>query len=248
MRLILPEAPALIYRPRSTHSWCHLFNMQPRSGASDAASHMFFLSVGKNWDFTAALSDFEQLRQVHAGTLTYSSAADRAYPPPDREMARVGRPILHRQSEVVQGELLPSSSFCSSYSISQMANYFHLWVRLNRFNLLRASFLQLPLRNVCPGASPTPAQPSCPWPVLTSPTPGVPATSLFWTCPSALSNCPTSPCTGTTSAASSRRTWSSSPWWWLWSTPVRTSPSWCRGVYSAHTFTMAAAKIKVVEC
>lgn len=62
-------------------------------------------SVGKNWDFTAALSDFEQLRQVHAGNLTYSFVEDRTYLPPEKEMARVGRPILHRQDEVVQGEV-----------------------------------------------------------------------------------------------------------------------------------------------
>ncbi|XP_042346294.1 OTU domain-containing protein 7B isoform X2 [Plectropomus leopardus] len=60
------------------------------------------LLEGKNWDFTAALSDFEQLRQVHAGNLTYSLVEDRTYLPPEKEMARVGRPVLHRQDEVVQ--------------------------------------------------------------------------------------------------------------------------------------------------
>ncbi|XP_070691392.1 OTU domain-containing protein 7B isoform X4 [Pempheris klunzingeri] len=60
------------------------------------------LLEGKNWDFTAALSDFEQLRQVHAGNLTYSFAEERPYLPPEKEMARVGRPVLHRQDEVVQ--------------------------------------------------------------------------------------------------------------------------------------------------
>ncbi|XP_027869307.1 OTU domain-containing protein 7B isoform X1 [Xiphophorus couchianus] len=60
------------------------------------------LLEGKNWDFTAALSDFEQLRQVHAGNLTYSFPEDRIYQPPEKEMARVGRPVLHRQDEVVQ--------------------------------------------------------------------------------------------------------------------------------------------------
>lgn len=64
------------------------------------------LSAGKNWDFTAALSDFEQLRQVHAGNLTYSFAEDRTYLPPEKEMARVGRPVLHRQDEVVQGKVI----------------------------------------------------------------------------------------------------------------------------------------------
>ncbi|XP_067093669.1 OTU domain-containing protein 7B isoform X1 [Osmerus mordax] len=61
------------------------------------------LLEGKNWDLTAALSDFEQLRQVHAGNLSYSFAEERLYPTPtDKEMARVGRPLLHRQDEVVQ--------------------------------------------------------------------------------------------------------------------------------------------------
>ncbi|XP_028984975.1 OTU domain-containing protein 7B isoform X4 [Betta splendens] len=60
------------------------------------------LLEGKNWDFTAALSDFEQLRQVHAGNLTYSFTEERTYLPPEKEMARVGRPVLHRQDEVVQ--------------------------------------------------------------------------------------------------------------------------------------------------
>ncbi|KAM9798124.1 OTU domain-containing protein 7B [Neosynchiropus ocellatus] len=60
------------------------------------------LLEGKNWDFTAALNDFEQLRQVHAGNLTYSFTEERTYPPPEKEMARVGRPVLQRQDEVVQ--------------------------------------------------------------------------------------------------------------------------------------------------
>ncbi|KAF6727000.1 OTU domain-containing protein 7B [Oryzias melastigma] len=60
------------------------------------------LLEGKNWDFTAALSDFEQLRQVHAGNLTYSIPEERTYQPPEKDMARVGRPLLHRQDEVVQ--------------------------------------------------------------------------------------------------------------------------------------------------
>ncbi|CAJ1062898.1 OTU domain-containing protein 7B isoform X3 [Xyrichtys novacula] len=60
------------------------------------------LLEGKNWDFTAALSDFEQLRQVHAGNLTYSFTEERNYQPPEKEMARVGRPVLQRQDEVVQ--------------------------------------------------------------------------------------------------------------------------------------------------
>ncbi|XP_010883645.1 OTU domain-containing protein 7B isoform X2 [Esox lucius] len=60
------------------------------------------LLEGKNWDLTAALSDFEQLRQVHAGNLSYSFAEERTYPALEKDMARVGRPLLHRQDDVVQ--------------------------------------------------------------------------------------------------------------------------------------------------
>lgn len=155
---------------------------------------VIFVSAGKNWDFTAALSDFEQLRQVHAGTLAYSSTEDRAYPLPDKDMARVGRPLLHRQSEVVQGAVV---SACQFYGCG--------CVRTG-FNRLRAAFLQLRPKNAFRGAFPTQVQPSCPWRALTSPTPGAPVASLCWTCRSARSSCPTSPCTGRTSAASSRGT------------------------------------------
>ncbi|TMS11352.1 OTU domain-containing protein 7B [Larimichthys crocea] len=65
------------------------------------------LLEGKNWDFTAALSDFEQLRQVHAGNLAYSFAEDRTYLPPEKEMARrlqkkrLSRGISHASSTIV---------------------------------------------------------------------------------------------------------------------------------------------------
>ncbi|CAL9706187.1 unnamed protein product [Knipowitschia caucasica] len=57
------------------------------------------LLEGKNWDFTAALSDYEQLRQVHAVNLSYSYSNDRPLP---LDKDRVGRPLLQRQEEVVQ--------------------------------------------------------------------------------------------------------------------------------------------------
>ncbi|KAM9436553.1 OTU domain-containing protein 7B isoform 2-T2 [Clarias gariepinus] len=61
------------------------------------------LLEGKNWDLTAALSDFEQLRQVHAGSLSYSYPQDRQQTLTDhKDMTRVGRPLLHRQDDVVQ--------------------------------------------------------------------------------------------------------------------------------------------------
>ncbi|KAI2654928.1 OTU domain-containing protein 7B [Labeo rohita] len=60
------------------------------------------LLEGKNWDLSAALSDFEQLRQVHAGNLSCTFAEEREYPSIEKEIARTGRPLLHRQDEVVQ--------------------------------------------------------------------------------------------------------------------------------------------------
>lgn len=59
---------------------------------------------GKNWDLSAALSDFEQLRQVHAGNLPPSFNEGRSYKPPEKEAARAGRPPLQRQDDIVQGK------------------------------------------------------------------------------------------------------------------------------------------------
>uniref|UniRef100_A0A3P8PAR7 ubiquitinyl hydrolase 1 n=1 Tax=Astatotilapia calliptera TaxID=8154 RepID=A0A3P8PAR7_ASTCA len=79
------------------------------------------LLEGKNWDFTAALSDFEQLRQVHAGNLSYSFTEERTYLAPEKEMARVGRPILHRQDEVVQEKRLSRGISHASSTIVSLA-------------------------------------------------------------------------------------------------------------------------------
>lgn len=82
---------------------------------------MFFTSSGKNWDLTAALSDFEQLRQVHAGSLSYSFPEEREQALTEhKDMTRVGRPLLHRQDDVVQGEVsLHSDSPHSAHSTLQ---------------------------------------------------------------------------------------------------------------------------------
>uniref|UniRef100_A0A9J7XZU1 ubiquitinyl hydrolase 1 n=1 Tax=Cyprinus carpio carpio TaxID=630221 RepID=A0A9J7XZU1_CYPCA len=53
------------------------------------------LLEGKNWDLSAALSDFEQLRQVHAGNLSCTFVEEREYP----TIERTGRPFVHRQDE-----------------------------------------------------------------------------------------------------------------------------------------------------
>lgn len=67
------------------------------------------LLPGKNWDVSAALSDFEQLRQVRAGNLPppFSEGSGGSRTPEkgfsDRESARPPRPTLQRQDDIVQG-------------------------------------------------------------------------------------------------------------------------------------------------
>lgn len=66
------------------------------------------LLEGKNWDVSAALSDFEQLRQVHAGNLPlpFSERSGGSRTPEkgfsDRESTRLPRPTLQRQDDIVQ--------------------------------------------------------------------------------------------------------------------------------------------------
>lgn len=58
---------------------------------------------------SAALSDFEQLRQVHAGNLSPPFSGGSTCPKTpekggsDREPTRPSRPILQRQDDVIQG-------------------------------------------------------------------------------------------------------------------------------------------------
>ncbi|XP_030920562.1 OTU domain-containing protein 7B [Geospiza fortis] len=67
------------------------------------------LLEGKNWDLSAALSDFEQLRQVHAGNLPHSFNEGRGSRPPEREASsssfppekRLSRGISHASSTIV---------------------------------------------------------------------------------------------------------------------------------------------------
>ena len=65
------------------------------------------LSVGKNWDLTAALSDYEQLRQVHTANLPHVFNEGRCPKQPERESAQPGhkaeRPCLQRQDDIAQG-------------------------------------------------------------------------------------------------------------------------------------------------
>lgn len=79
------------------------------------------LLEGKNWDLSAALSDFEQLRQVHAGNLPHPFNEGRGARPPEREVARPGRPPLQRQDDVVQEKRLSRGISHASSTIVSLA-------------------------------------------------------------------------------------------------------------------------------
>nr|XP_006007684.1 PREDICTED: OTU domain-containing protein 7B isoform X2 [Latimeria chalumnae] len=85
------------------------------------------LLEGKNWDLSAALSDFEQLRQVHAGNLPLSFNEGRSFKLPEKEVPRMLRPALQRQDEIVQEKRLSrgishASSTIVSLARSQVSN------------------------------------------------------------------------------------------------------------------------------
>lgn len=64
------------------------------------------MSTGKNWDLTAALSDYEQLRQVHTANLPHVFNEGRGPKQPEREPQpghKVERPCPQRQDDIAQG-------------------------------------------------------------------------------------------------------------------------------------------------
>ncbi|KAM7138384.1 OTU domain-containing protein 7B isoform 3-T3 [Macrochelys suwanniensis] len=79
------------------------------------------LLEGKNWDVNAALSDFEQLRQVHAGNLPHSFNEGRNFKSLEKEAARPVRPLLQRQDDIVQEKRLSRGISHASSTIVSLA-------------------------------------------------------------------------------------------------------------------------------
>ncbi|XP_054987323.1 OTU domain-containing protein 7B isoform X2 [Sorex araneus] len=86
------------------------------------------LLEGKNWDVSAAFSDFQQLRQVHAGNLPlpFSEGSGGVRTPgkgfSEREPAvRPPRPTLQRQDDIVQEKRLSRGISHASSSIISLA-------------------------------------------------------------------------------------------------------------------------------
>ncbi|XP_062897864.1 OTU domain-containing protein 7B isoform X1 [Mobula hypostoma] len=79
------------------------------------------LLEGKNWDLTAALSDFEQLRQVNAASLPSAFNEARGLRALDKEAPRLVRPALQRSEEAGQEKRLARGISHASSSIVSLA-------------------------------------------------------------------------------------------------------------------------------
>uniref|UniRef100_H0WMR4 ubiquitinyl hydrolase 1 n=1 Tax=Otolemur garnettii TaxID=30611 RepID=H0WMR4_OTOGA len=83
------------------------------------------LLEGKNWDLTAALSDYEQLRQVHTANLPHVFNEGRCPKQPEREPPQPGhkveRPCLQRQDDIAQEKRLSRGISHASSAIVSLA-------------------------------------------------------------------------------------------------------------------------------
>ncbi|XP_039174513.1 OTU domain-containing protein 7B [Crotalus tigris] len=79
------------------------------------------LLEGKNWDLNAALNDFEQLRQVHAGVLPRSFSDGRTFKFVEKEITRSVRPQLQRQDDIIQEKRLSRGISHASSTIVSLA-------------------------------------------------------------------------------------------------------------------------------
>ncbi|OWK08770.1 OTUD7A [Cervus elaphus hippelaphus] len=109
---------SLLPNPTSAECWAALLH-DPMTLDMDAVLSDFVRSTGaepglardllegKNWDLTAALSDYEQLRQVHTANLPPVFNEGRCPKQPEREPPPPGhtaeRPCLPRQDDIAQG-------------------------------------------------------------------------------------------------------------------------------------------------
>ncbi|XP_077907431.1 OTU domain-containing protein 7A isoform X3 [Ictidomys tridecemlineatus] len=109
---------SLLPNPTSAECWAALLH-DPMTLDMDAVLSDFVRSTGaepglardllegKNWDLTAALSDYEQLRQVHTANLPHVFNEGRCPKQPERELPQPGhkveRPCLQRQDDIAQG-------------------------------------------------------------------------------------------------------------------------------------------------
>nr|XP_051678202.1 OTU domain-containing protein 7A isoform X1 [Oryctolagus cuniculus]XP_051678203.1 OTU domain-containing protein 7A isoform X1 [Oryctolagus cuniculus]XP_051678204.1 OTU domain-containing protein 7A isoform X1 [Oryctolagus cuniculus]XP_051678205.1 OTU domain-containing protein 7A isoform X1 [Oryctolagus cuniculus]XP_051678206.1 OTU domain-containing protein 7A isoform X1 [Oryctolagus cuniculus] len=127
---------SLLPNPTSAECWAALLH-DPMTLDMDAVLSDFVRSTGaepglardllegKNWDLTAALSDYEQLRQVHTANLPQVFNEGRCPKQPEREQPQAGhkveRPCLHRQDDIAQEKRLSRGISHASSAIVSLA-------------------------------------------------------------------------------------------------------------------------------
>lgn len=148
--------------------------------------------TGKNWDLSAALNDYEELRQVHTANLPQVFNEGRYYRQPEARdtpthVSKIDRPCAQKQEDNGQGTRATSTCSCPVSSLSLCS---HLQPPPPSFQ-----------RSVSPAGSPTPAPLSSPWRGSRWPA-SAPTSSSLSRCPSTHSSCQTSACTARISGAS----------------------------------------------
>ncbi|XP_026640080.1 OTU domain-containing protein 7A [Microtus ochrogaster] len=127
---------SLLPNPPSAECWAALLH-DPMTLDMDAVLSDFVRSTGaepglardllegKNWDLTAALSDYEQLRQVHTANLPHVFNEGRCAKQPERELPQPGhkveRPCLQRQDDIAQEKRLSRGISHASSAIVSLA-------------------------------------------------------------------------------------------------------------------------------
>ncbi|CAO2614362.1 OTU domain-containing protein 7A [Lemmus lemmus] len=127
---------SLLPNPPSAERWATLLH-DPMTLDMDAVLSDFVRSTGaepglardllegKNWDLTAALSDYEQLRQVHTANLPHVFNEGRCAKQPERELPQPGhkveRPCLQRQDDIAQEKRLSRGISHASSAIVSLA-------------------------------------------------------------------------------------------------------------------------------
>nr|XP_042129299.1 OTU domain-containing protein 7A [Peromyscus maniculatus bairdii] len=127
---------SLLPNPPSAECWAALLH-DPMTLDMDAVLSDFVRSTGaepglardllegKNWDLTAALSDYEQLRQGHTANLPHVFNEGRCAKQPERELPQPGhkveRPCLQRQDEIAQEKRLSRGISHASSAIVSLA-------------------------------------------------------------------------------------------------------------------------------
>lgn len=79
-------------------------------------SELCLCPTGKNWDLSAALNDYEELRQVHTANLPQVFNEGRYYKQPETRdtpthVSKIDRPCAQKQEDNAQGPMATTSPY-----------------------------------------------------------------------------------------------------------------------------------------